>query len=168
MMVELEQLAKTFGGRVVGASSDVRSVTLDSRRVEPGALFCALAGSQIDGRSFVDQALASGAAAVLTEDRGADAYALAPGSSLWLHSDARRISGLVADAVFGHPSRAMEVVGVTGTNGKTSTSFMVAELAAQALRKPSIFGTVEHRVWGQTPERATTTTLLAPETMPDT
>ena len=48
MMVELEQLAKTFGGRVVGASSDVRSVTLDSRRVEPGALFCALAGSQSD------------------------------------------------------------------------------------------------------------------------
>lgn len=164
-MVDLEHLAREFGGKTLGASQDVVGVTLDSRQVEAGSLFCALQGVQADGRRFVEGALERGASAVLTEARPDDAdwmRALAPGRALWLHPNARRVAGLVANSVYGAPSTELEVVGVTGTNGKTSVAFMVAQLAAQALRKPSIFGTVEHRVWGSAALPATTTTPDAP------
>lgn len=165
MMVELGSLVARFGGEQVGNSRDVVGVTLDSRDVEAGSLFCALQGQATDGRHFLDNAFARGASAVLTEARAGDQALLKQLSAeqvVWLHPEARRVAGLAADQVYGHPSRAMEVIGVTGTNGKTSVAFMVAQLAAEALRRPSIFGTVEHRVWGQAPVRATTTTPDAP------
>ena len=165
MIVELGSLVARFGGEQVGNSRDVVGVTLDSRDVEAGSLFCALQGQATDGRHFLDNAFARGASAVLTEARAGDQALLKQLSAeqvVWLHPEARRVAGLAADQVYGHPSRAMEVIGVTGTNGKTSVAFMVAQLAAEALRRPSIFGTVEHRVWGQAPVRATTTTPDAP------
>lgn len=166
MMVELEALARTFGGVTHRLrAADVVGVTLDSREVASGSLFCALRGAVLDGRRFVEAARASGASAILTEARPDDQGWLASQPedlALWLHPNARGVAGLVADAVHGSPSRSMEVVGVTGTNGKTSVSHLVAQLAEQALRKPSVFGTVEHRVWGQAPIAATTTTPDAP------
>jgi len=176
-MVRLSDLVARLGGELVqraefGWAGDpvLSGVELDSRAVKPGALFCALAGSEVDGRRFAPQALAAGAGAILTggisADLGIGFVSTGNGRSncrgLWLHPDARRTAGLAADLVWGQPSCAMDVIGVTGTNGKTSVSYMIQSLLAYAGRKPSLFGTVEHCVWGEAPERATTTTPDAP------
>src|SRR5829696_1143927 len=96
-------------------------VTHDSRRVAPGAVFVALRGLKADGIAFVPQALASGAAAIVAEQPPA-----APVTVPWIVvNDARLAIALLAAEFFGHPSREMRVIGVTGTNGKTTTSYLI-------------------------------------------
>jgi UDP-N-acetylmuramoyl-L-alanyl-D-glutamate--2,6-diaminopimelate ligase len=96
-------------------ATELRAVTMDSRRVAPGALFAAVPGQHRDGHEFAAAAVAEGAAAVMT-DRPLDLAI-----PQVVVSSVRRALGPVADAFFGHPSRSLTVVGVTGTNGKTTT-----------------------------------------------
>jgi UDP-N-acetylmuramoyl-L-alanyl-D-glutamate--2,6-diaminopimelate ligase len=101
---------------VVGdAATGVVELTMDSRRVTPGTLFACVPGQIRDGHDFAAAAVAGGAAALLTE------RALELNVPQVVVSSVRRALGPVADAFFGHPSRALTVVGVTGTNGKTTT-----------------------------------------------
>lgn len=176
-MVRLSDLVTRLGGQLVqraeaGWAGDPQlwDVALDSRLVGPGVLFCALEGLVADGRRFAPLALAAGAEAVLTSrvstELGAGFVPAGPGREacrgLWLHPEARRTAGLAADLIWGQPSRALDVVGITGTNGKTSVAYMLSELLSRAGRKPSMFGTIEHRVYGEAPIVATTTTPDAP------
>jgi UDP-N-acetylmuramoyl-L-alanyl-D-glutamate--2,6-diaminopimelate ligase len=101
---------------------DVTSIVYDSRRVAPGSLFCALPGIRSDGRRFVAEAIAAGAVALLAEER------LDEDVPQLVVPDGRHAMGLVASAFEGHPSRDLRVVGVTGTNGKTTTVHLVAHL----------------------------------------
>jgi UDP-N-acetylmuramoyl-L-alanyl-D-glutamate--2,6-diaminopimelate ligase len=96
-------------------STDVRALTMDSRRVISGTLFACVPGHTRDGHEFAAAAVAGGATALLTE-RVLDLHV-----PQIVVSSVRRVLGPVADAFFGHPSRALTVVGVTGTNGKTTT-----------------------------------------------
>ncbi|MBV9664914.1 MAG: UDP-N-acetylmuramoyl-L-alanyl-D-glutamate--2,6-diaminopimelate ligase [Actinobacteria bacterium] len=98
------------------AAVDVRSVTHDSAQVTPGALFCCVPGTHVDGHDFADQAVAAGAVALLVE------RALPLDVSQVRVADVRAAMGPVAAAAYGHPSRWLTVVGVTGTNGKTTTT----------------------------------------------
>ena len=118
-------------------------VTHDSRRVGPGAVFVALRGLKADGAAFAPQAIAAGAAAVV-----ARAPPPHPTSSVpWIVvNDARLALALLAAEFFGHPSREMRVVGITGTNGKTTTSYLVSAIFEAAGIRCGLMGTVTYRI----------------------
>jgi UDP-N-acetylmuramoyl-L-alanyl-D-glutamate--2,6-diaminopimelate ligase len=110
-LTELALLETVLGD----TTTEVLDLTMDSRRVAPGSLFACVPGHTRDGHDFAGAAVAGGAAALLTE------RVLELDVAQIVVSSARRALGPVADAFFGHPSRALTVVGVTGTNGKTTT-----------------------------------------------
>ena len=133
-------------------------VIYDSRRVTPGSVFVALSGQKADGATFAPQAIASGAAAVVAE-RAADAAGTAP----WIVvADARLALALLAAEFAGHPSRRMKVVGITGTNGKTTTSYVMQSIFEAAGIRCGLMGTVTYRI-GDREIAATRTTPEAPE-----
>jgi UDP-N-acetylmuramoyl-L-alanyl-D-glutamate--2,6-diaminopimelate ligase len=119
---------------------DVRSLAVDSRKVGPGSLFAALKGVAADGAQFAPQAVKGGAAAVLC-DRELE---VAP-AALVLAPDPRRAFAQAASRFHGEPSKRMRLVAVTGTNGKTTTAYLVEQLAAARGLRTGLIGTVESR-----------------------
>ena len=140
----------------------IRGVTCDSRTVEPGSLFIAMPGERFDGHDFVPAAAAAGAAAVLVETPPAD-----PGIPFVRVGDARRAAGPVAAAFHGRPSDAMRLVGVTGTNGKTTVAWLLDAFFRQETSGGLYCGTVAHRAFAGgrllEPAAAGLTTQEAPE-----
>ncbi len=119
---------------------DVRALAIDSRRVTPGALFFALPGARVDGRDYLAQALASGAAAVLYEPGGYVAPPLAvPAYGV---AALREQLGVIADRFYGAPSRKLAVIGVTGTNGKTTCTQLLAQALDTAGARCAVIGTL--------------------------
>ena len=144
--------------------SDARSlevectgVAYDSRRVAPGMVFVAVPGLKADGLQYVPQAIAAGAAAIVTEQP-------ATGVAVpWVVVTSARLAlALLAAEFFEHPSRAMRVVGITGTNGKTTTSYLTAAILEAAGVRCGMMGTVTYRI-GTRSIDATRTTPEAPE-----
>ncbi len=103
-------------------STDVSSLTMDSRSVRPGAMFACVVGHRSDGHQFAPEAVASGAGSLLCEHR------LDLPVPQVVVSSVRKALGPVADALEGHPSRSLTVVGVTGTNGKTTTCVLLSSI----------------------------------------
>jgi UDP-N-acetylmuramoyl-L-alanyl-D-glutamate--2,6-diaminopimelate ligase len=144
--------------------SDARSlevectgVAYDSRRVTPGMVFVAVPGLKADGLQFVPQAIAAGAAAIVTE-QPAQGVAVP-----WVVVTSARLAlALLAAEFFEHPSRAMRVVGITGTNGKTTTSYLTAAILEAAGLRCGLMGTVTYRIGARAID-ATRTTPEAPE-----
>lgn len=123
------------------ADTMISGLQLDSRKVRPGDLFLALPGEKYDGRQFIKQAVANGASAVLAEAPAAG-YVETLSVPLLERAGLQDQVGLMAARFFGNPSHAMHVVGITGTNGKTTTSRILAQLA-RALGKPcGVIGTL--------------------------
>ena len=143
-----------------GPALDVscQGVTHDSRSVRPGCVFVGLRGQKADGAEFAPQAIAAGAAAVVSE------RAAAPGSPVpWIVvEDARLTLAWLAAEFFQHPSRQMRVVGITGTNGKTTTSYIVSAIFEAAGVRCGLMGTVKYRI-GDREIAAARTTPEAPE-----
>ena len=132
---------------------EISAVTYDSRRVVSGSVFVALRGLKADGMDFVPQARARGASLLVAEEPQPD-----HGATPWLRvSDARLALALLADAVHDHPSRRMRVVGVTGTNGKTTTSYLLASMLDAAGLNAGLLGTVTYRLGGEEREASRTT-----------
>ena len=128
------------------ANGEITSLSCDSRRVGPGTLFVGLPGVQVDGGSFWPQALAAGAAAALIGEAAAAANPPAAGDAVVVLSDpVARWAGVLAAEFWGRPSQAMALIGVTGTNGKTTTTYLVEHLAAAAQRPAALFGTLVNR-----------------------
>src|SRR6267378_505099 len=119
---------------------DVRALAVDSRKVGPGALFAALQGTAADGAQFAPQAVERGAVAVL----GDRELPVAP-AALIVARDARRAFSQAASRFHGEPSKRLRLVGVTGTNGKTTTAYLVEQLAAALGVATGLIGTVESR-----------------------
>lgn len=141
-----------------GSASDVTSVAYDSRQVVPGAVFVALRGVHADGAAFARDAVARGAVAVVSE-----AAAPAGHPVPWLQvSDARLAMAALASALFRHPSDALTLVGITGTNGKTTTSYLLASIFEAAGVRCGRIGTVGYRI-GDREYDAARTTPEAPE-----
>ncbi len=116
------------------------SLCADSRAVAPGDVFVAFPGARADGRRFIADAVARGAAAVLWERQGAEAPAIAvPNLAV---DDMQALSGWLAHLVYGRPSEKLWTVGVTGTNGKTSVSQWIAQAFAQLERRCAVIGTL--------------------------
>ena len=128
----------------------VTGVSLDSRTVTSGDLYAALPGARAHGASFVPAARAAGAVAVLTDPAGAETIrattAGADGIPVLVHPHPRAVLGDLAAQIYGRPANRLRVVGITGTNGKTTTAYLV-ESALRALgRRTGLIGTVETRI----------------------
>jgi UDP-N-acetylmuramoyl-L-alanyl-D-glutamate--2,6-diaminopimelate ligase len=132
-------LAELDAPSVAGdADREIAGLAYHSRDVRPGFLFAALRGQQHDGHTFIDEAIARGAAAVLV-DRPVPPR---PGVTWIRVADSRRALGMLAAAFFGHPSRRLRVIGVTGTNGKGATTFLVEAILRHAGQRCGIIGTM--------------------------
>ena len=131
--------------------------TSDSRDVRPGDVFVAWPGAATDGRRFVADAHSRGAACALVEEAGADAFAL-PARTVRVRG-LKALAGPLADAWYGHPSRHMTVLAVTGTNGKTSCALWSAQALAAAGRPCGVIGTLGVGL----PEQLTPTGLTTPD-----
>lgn len=140
----------TGGGQVIGSDPLITGVTHDSRAVGPGDLFVAIPGAVVDGHDYVERALASGAAAVAVErDVDCPCRVVVP--------DARAALPWLAAAAYGDPSHHLPVVGVTGTNGKTTVTHLVEQIVIASGRTPGVIGTIGARI-GRTEESVARTT----------
>lgn len=134
----------------------VTQVAIDSRAVQPGDVFLAYPGEQADGRKFIAQAVAAGAAAVLWEPKGFHWDAAVPLPNLAVPG-LREKAGLIAAEVYGHPSRALWTIGITGTNGKTSCSHWLAQALSDCGRQGAVIGTLGNGFPGALTPSANTT-----------
>ena len=124
-------------------SVEVRDLAYDARAVGPGALFFTVPGERADGHDFAAEAVERGAVAVVVERR------LDLSVPQVVVRDARAAMAPAADVFFGEPTEELEVIGVTGTSGKTTTSFLLFAILAAAGRRPGLLGTIEARVGGE-------------------
>lgn len=145
--IPLGDLAGRAGADVPPGSSDllVTGATHASQEVRPGDLYAALPGSRRHGAEFLPAAAAAGAVAVLTDAAGAPAAASA-GLPALVVPDPRAVLGAVASAVYGDPTGALTVIGVTGTAGKTSTAYLIESGLRAAGHVTGLIGTVETRL----------------------
>ncbi len=125
---------------------DVTSVEYDSRRVKPGSAFVAMHGETSDGNRFIDQAIQAGAVAIITDSpqerqREGVAWALVP--------HGRRALARVSENFYKHPAERLAVIGITGTNGKSTTAFLIESILTAAGRKSALIGTIEYHVAGK-------------------
>jgi UDP-N-acetylmuramoyl-L-alanyl-D-glutamate--2,6-diaminopimelate ligase len=118
------------------ASGPVTSVTRDSRDVVDGSVYCCIPGSQYDGHDFAEEAASSGARLLVVERR------LAVTAPQVVVDDCRDAMGHLAAALHDHPSRSMQLVGVTGTNGKTTTTQLLASILQESGRAAGVIGTL--------------------------
>ncbi|MFI9272445.1 UDP-N-acetylmuramoyl-L-alanyl-D-glutamate--2,6-diaminopimelate ligase [Kitasatospora sp. NPDC052896] len=140
----LAEIAAVLGlPEVAGAA--VTGITHDSRAVRPGDVYVAFAGANHHGAAFAGQAVAAGAVAVLTDRAGAE-QAAAHGVPLLVVENPRAWMGALAARIYGDPSKSLLTLGLTGTNGKTTTSYLVEGGLRGAGRTPGVIGTVEMRV----------------------
>lgn len=116
---------------------EVHGVTSDSRQVMPGDLFVSIPGARVDGHQFIEQAVARGAVAVVAQR----AWPVPEGVAAILVEDSRLCLSALADRFYNSPSQRLKVVGITGTNGKTTVAFLVKAVAEAAGRTPGVIGT---------------------------
>ena len=144
--MELERLVAALAPEAVLGSPDpveVRDLAYDARAVTPGAAFFAVRGAIADGHDFAAEAVENGAAVLVVE------RAVEPEVPQLVVPDSRAAMATAADVFFGEPTRELEVAGVTGTNGKTTTAFLLHSMLETAGRRPGLLGTVESRIGGE-------------------
>ena len=164
-----EWVGNTAAERSGSAGPVIRGVALDSRSVRAGDLYVALAGRAQHGASFVVEAVRAGASAVLTDAAGADlasaelTHALGDAAPPVIAvDDPRRTMAFIAARVYGQPAASMTMFAVTGTNGKTTTSFLLDAALGAAGRHTGVVGTIGYLLDGM-PLEATRTTVTTPE-----
>ncbi|OQQ23820.1 UDP-N-acetylmuramoyl-L-alanyl-D-glutamate--2,6-diaminopimelate ligase [Prescottella equi] len=164
----LTDLAARIGARLewIGSpgadAGEVTGVELRAQAVRRGDLFAALPGAHTHGAEFVSVAIAAGASAVLTDDAGDAMLAARTGESdaslpVLVHPDPRQVLGEASATIYGHPSEHMQIIGITGTSGKTTTSYLVEAGLAAAGHTIGLVGTIETRVAGHRVPSALTT-----------
>ena len=159
-MQTIERLANQIEGAAVFGRGDVvpAGLAYDSKRVEPGDLFVCWRGERFDGHAFADEAVAKGAVALLCERRLAHLdhvpQIVVPNS--------RAAMGKIAAALYGNPSERLRLIGVTGTNGKTTSTYLIKAILEAAGHRVGLIGTIQHLI-GDQPVRAARTTPEAPE-----
>lgn len=144
-MMDLERLVAALGAAdVLGrAPVEVRDLAYDARAVAPGSLFFCVPGAVADGHDFAPEAVGRGAVALVVE------RPLGVGVPEVVVPSSRAAMAQVADEFFDRPTEELQVAGVTGTNGKTTTTFLLYAILAAAGRRPGLIGTIEARVGGE-------------------
>jgi len=126
---------------------DIKGLAYDSRKIKPGFMFFALHGQNHDGNQFVQEAVTRGAVAVVSDQ----AAPLSHGSVITIRvSDPRQAIAELAAAFYNNPSASLQVVGITGTNGKTTTAFMLRDIFTDAGRRTGLIGTVAYEIGDRT------------------
>jgi UDP-N-acetylmuramoyl-L-alanyl-D-glutamate--2,6-diaminopimelate ligase len=143
--VDLERVIAALAPAAVAnpARVEIRELAYDSRAVVPGTLFFCVRGERADGHVFAGEAIERGAVALVVEQE------LDHPVPQLVVTDARAVMARAAVEFYGHPSHELTVAGVTGTNGKTTTCFLVFAILAAAGRRPGLVGTIETRVGGE-------------------
>lgn len=130
---------------------EITGITADSRKVKPGDLFICLRGFTVDGHAFAAKAVEQGAVAVL-----ADCELEVPATVVRV-PDTRRAMAMIADLFYGSPTRELKVIGVTGTNGKTTTTNLIDKILRDYQKKTGLIGTIHMRIGDQVEEVKNTT-----------
>ena len=142
-----------------GAAGKIAGVEYDSRRVGRGAAFVAMRGGTTDGNRYIGAAIAQGAAAIVTDSQ--EAYAKLrrehPEIATALVEYGRRALAELSAAVLGHPERHLALSAVTGTNGKTTTAYLLEQMLRSVKRRTVMIGTIETRVGDEVRESPHTT-----------
>ncbi len=159
LLHRFELVCPTRDGLVLGSAPPsvlgevVTGIAHDSRRVTTGEVFVAVRGASVDGATFAKQAHARGALAVVSEAAPPPSHGVA-----WLVvEDARQAMAVLADEVYGHPSEHLTVIGITGTNGKTTTAYLIEAILEAAGIACARLGSVSYRIGDDDQEAAFTT-----------
>jgi UDP-N-acetylmuramoyl-L-alanyl-D-glutamate--2,6-diaminopimelate ligase len=134
-----------------GSEAPLTGIEYDSRRVRPGSVFVAMKGGSTDGNRFLDKAIANGAAGIITDSGHNFDHLLVyrPELPLAEVEQGRRALAQASAAFFGHPEAKLATIGITGTNGKTTTAFLIEALLNAAARTTVLVGTIEYHVAGE-------------------
>ena len=141
MQKQLQQLIDLLpeANVIGGADKTITDITADSRIVQPGSLFIALKGVHVDGHTFLSKAAEAGAAAALVEDVPSE---IPEGLTLLQVKDVREAMEIVAPFFFDYPGKTMRMIGVTGTNGKTTSTNIIRQVLKSAGYKCGMIGTI--------------------------
>lgn len=143
-IIELFPAAElTLAPGINPAEVELTAITSDSRTVVPGSVFIAVRGTSVDGHSFIHKALDLGASLVISEELPAS---YPPGASFLVVKDSAQTLGILASAWFGNPSAKLKLVGVTGTNGKTTVATLLYEMALIRGIKAGLLSTVVNKI----------------------
>src|SRR6202451_1445018 len=147
-----------YGAEVLAHSGDPggSGVEYDSRGLKPGCVFVAMRGESSDGNRFIDQAISAGAVGVVTDSA---AEKPRPGVAWAVVPNGRRALARVSANFYKKPAERIAITGITGTNGKRTTAFLVESILTAAGRKSALIGTIEYHVAGKV--------LPAPHTTPE-
>lgn len=147
-------VARVTHGKLSGSTNaSVEDVTHDSRQAKAGSLFVAVRGELFDAHKFIPQVMQQGAVGVISESEQPHDF-----NGVWIQvENVRRAMALAAAEVHRHPSRELQLVGITGTNGKTTTAYLIASIPEAAGEPVAMTGTVEYRL-GKTSQKAGRTT----------
>ncbi len=135
-------------------NADVNGLDYDSRRIQPGYCFVAMQGETTDGNRFIDKAIAAGAVAVVTDS---PAEQPRPGVAWAQVPHGRRALARLSANFYKRPAEKLRISGITGTNGKTTTAFLLESMLQQAGRKSALVGTIEYHIAGRVMEAPHTT-----------
>ena len=154
-MAKLQSLIVDMAATLVGdADVEVTGIQYDSRKVMPGDLFACLPGTKVHGHAFIPQVIAAGAAALLVED----AAVVPAGVPAIVVADSREGVAKIAANFYGHPSDTLTLIGVTGTNGKTTVTTLLRNMLQAAGHPTGLIGTMAYRIGDEV--------LKAPHTTP--
>lgn len=158
--MQLEYITKLVQPiRVRGTTSrDIEGIAYDSRQVRPGYIFVALPGQRCDGRAFIADAVQRGAVAIVMEGE----CSVPQGAVCICVADARQTLAEISCAFYGNPSQRLRIIGITGTNGKTTTSYFCRDMLAAAGYPTGLIGTISYEI-GQRRIPAARTTPEAPD-----
>ena len=142
----------TAVGATGGSDAPLAGIEYDSRRVRPGSVFVAMKGGTTDGNRYVEKALAAGALGIITDSAETFDHLLVynAGMPMLEVEHGRRALAEASAAFFGHPEKKLAAIGITGTNGKTTTAFLTESLLNCAARKTVLIGTIEYHIAGET------------------
>ncbi len=132
------------------SSASISGIEYDSRRIAPGAIFVAMRGGSTDGNRYVQKAFAAGALGIITDSAQTFDHLTVyqPGLPILQVEHGRRALAQASSSFFGHPEKKLTAIGITGTNGKTTTAFLTEALLNSAARKTVLIGTIECHVAG--------------------
>ncbi|MBD8003933.1 UDP-N-acetylmuramoyl-L-alanyl-D-glutamate--2,6-diaminopimelate ligase [Bacillus norwichensis] len=139
---------------------EITAIVNDHRKVEPGSMFICIKGHRVDGHEFAQEAAEKGAAAIISEKP------LSLSIPIVIVNDTKHAMAVLADAFYDHPTEKMHLVGITGTNGKTTTSFMIEEIFREASLTTGLIGTISMKIGDKVIETKNTTpdTIVLQET----
>ena len=136
----ISELTKNTDCRIIGSDCDISRIEYDSRKLTGGELFCCIRGTFKDGHEFAESAVARGAAALLVERE------LPLSVPQIIVKNSRHAMAELAIEFYGHPLDGIPVIGITGTNGKTTTTYMIKAIAEKAGYKVGLIGTIRNHI----------------------